>query len=194
MPPPSVSICWNTEMSRSSPPLSHWSTTLATVLACVALFVTWSRNHYCRLRCECARRRHKRERQTHTDTETVRQRKKIARMHVHAFAPGGSGHMRPGHDHRQGRRTPSTRSAAATPAACPRPTSRRTCSPSACPSLCSLGCTGCTSPARRLPPVPSRHQKRPGRTWLTTPRGRRVTPLKQPSYCALSLWFFTTVL
>lgn len=40
MPPPSVSICRNTATSRSSPPVEHWSTTLATALAAVAVFVT----------------------------------------------------------------------------------------------------------------------------------------------------------
>ena len=40
---------------------------------------------------------------------------------VHAFAPGGSGHMMARHVHRQGHRTPSSRNAAATPAACRHP-------------------------------------------------------------------------
>ena len=68
MPPPSVSSCRNTETSRSSPPLSHWSTTLATVLAPVALLVTCS-TKLIMLCFACVERQWERSRKRERDRE-----------------------------------------------------------------------------------------------------------------------------
>lgn len=164
MPPPSVSICLKTETSRSSPPLSHWSTTLATVFAPVALLVTCSTKP---LLCSvvwvfvCER--------LYTIIYTY--------TYICIHIPGGSGHRRAGRVPQQGHRMLSSHSAAATPTACQHPTWHRMCSPSACPSWCAQGCKGWTSLRRCVPPGPSPHHRRQ-RTW-PLPRGWGVTPLRQ---------------